>query len=162
MRTLNEELLLGGGRSEWLWSGGSADRWAMRYRTGWKGESIRHASSHRSAPTRGDELADRSGRCDGEADHDRKHDRNRSDGYPAWESPHGLTIARGPAHRTGPLLPSYSPLQLRLQAESLSAGATDRERIRRDPRTGWRSDTLHAARVVLDADDVGPGRTRGE
>jgi hypothetical protein len=35
------------------------------------------------------------------ADHDRKHDRDRRDGYPAWNSPHGFTIARGPAHRAG-------------------------------------------------------------
>jgi len=34
MRTPNEELLLGGGGSEWLWSGGSADCWAVLYAYG--------------------------------------------------------------------------------------------------------------------------------
>ena len=38
LRTPNEELLLGGGGSEWLWSGGSADCWAVLYAYGWKGE----------------------------------------------------------------------------------------------------------------------------
>jgi hypothetical protein len=36
MQTSNEELLLGGDGSEWLWSGGSADRWGVLYAYGWK------------------------------------------------------------------------------------------------------------------------------
>jgi hypothetical protein len=69
---------------------------------GWKGvESICELASVGSC-----ELADRTGRRDGEADHDRKHDRNRSDRYPARNSPHGLTIhseRAGP--KAGPLVP---------------------------------------------------------
>ena len=52
MRTPNEELLLGGGGSEWLWSGGDAKCWAVLYACGWRAASSRRASPRPSASTR--------------------------------------------------------------------------------------------------------------
>jgi len=98
------EFVLGGGNSQWLSNGGTADCNAVLYAYGKSGnnQTIRElASTGRSHA--GADLSDRARGGDGETEHDRQHDGDRRHRYPPRHSLHWFTIRERAGPTAGPL-----------------------------------------------------------